>query len=97
MKVIGVLLIAAMLVIPPTIARMLTNSFANMLAISTVLGAVSGFVGMYLSYHLDISSGASIVLVGATTFAIVFALTGPRGLRRAAGLGPRTAKALHNA
>ena len=97
MKVIGVLLIAAMLVIPPTIARMLTNSFANMLAISTVLGAVSGFVGMYLSYHLDISSGASIVLVGATTFAIVFALTGPRGLRRAAGLGPRTAKSLQNA
>lgn len=97
MKIIGVLLIAAMLVIPPTIARMLTNSFANMLAISTVLGAVSGFVGMYLSYHLDISSGASIVLVGATAFAIVFALTGPRGLRRAAGLGPRATKAVQTA
>ncbi len=86
MKIIGVLLIAAMLVIPPTIARMLTNSFAKMLAISTALGAVSGFVGMYLSYHLDISSGASIVLVGAVAFALVFACTGPRGLRRAAGL-----------
>ena len=90
MKVIGVLLIAAMLVIPPTIARMLTNSFANMLAISTTLGAVSGFVGMYLSYHLDISSGASIVLVGTVIFAVVFACTGPRGLRRAAGLAAHT-------
>lgn len=90
MKIIGVLLIAAMLVIPPTIARMLTNSFANMLAISTGLGAVSGFVGMYLSYHLNISSGASIVLVGAVIFAVVFALTGPRGLHRAAGLDTRT-------
>ena len=90
MKVIGVLLIAAMLVIPPTIARMLTNSFANMLAISTTLGAVSGFVGMYLSYHLDISSGASIVLVGSVIFAVVFACTGPRGLRRAAGLAAHT-------
>jgi manganese/iron transport system permease protein/iron/zinc/copper transport system permease protein len=89
MKIIGVLLIAAMLVIPPTIARMLTNSFATMLAISTGLGVVSGFVGMYLSYHVDISSGASIVLVGTVIFTVVFALTGPRGLRRAAGLDTR--------
>jgi manganese/iron transport system permease protein/iron/zinc/copper transport system permease protein len=86
MKVIGVVLIAAMLVIPPVIARMLTNSFSRMLWLSVVIGAVSGFAGMYLSYHLDVSSGATIVLVGGTLFGIVFAATGPRGLRRAAGL-----------
>src|SRR5262249_40859528 len=80
MKIIGVLLIAAMLVIPPTVARML--------AISTGLGALCGFVGMYLSYHLDISSGASIVLVGSAAFALVFLVTGARGLHRAAGLAP---------
>ena len=87
MKVLGVVLIAAILVIPSVVARMLTNSFARMLWLSTVIGAVCGFVGMTVSYHLDISSGATIVLVGAALFAVVFAVTGPRSRRRAAGPG----------
>lgn len=86
MKVLGVVLIAATLVIPATVARMLTNSFARMLWLSTSIGAACGFVGMIVSYHLDISSGATIVLVGAGLFAVVFAMSGRRGLRRAAGL-----------
>ncbi|HSH60424.1 MAG TPA: metal ABC transporter permease [Acidimicrobiales bacterium] len=80
MKVIGVVLIAAMLVIPPVSARMLTNSFARMLWLSVVIGAACGLVGMYLSYHLDVSSGATIVLVGAVVFGLTFAMNGPRGL-----------------
>jgi ABC-type Mn2+/Zn2+ transport system permease subunit len=87
MKVLGVVLIAATLVIPAVVARMLTNSFARMLWLSTLIGALCGFVGMVVSYHLDISSGATIVLVGAALFAVVFAVTGPGGRRRAAGLG----------
>ena len=86
MKVLGVVLIAATLVIPAVIARMLTNSFARMLWLSTGIGAVCGFVGMVLSFHLDVSSGAAIVLVGAAAFTVVFTLTGPGGRRRAAGL-----------
>lgn len=84
MQVLGVVLIAATLVIPAVIARML-NSFARMLWISTAIGTVSGFVGMNLSYHLDISSGATIVLVGSALFFAVFLVTGPRGLRRLSG------------
>jgi ABC-type Mn2+/Zn2+ transport system permease subunit len=87
MKVLGVTLIAAALVIPPVIARMLTDSFSTMLWLSGLIGAASGLVGMLLSYHLDISSGATIVLVSFAAFAVVFAVTGPNGLRRAAGLG----------
>ena len=86
MKVLGVTLIAAALVVPAVIARMLTNSFAKMLWLSSAIGAVCGLVGMYLSYHLDISSGATIVLVGFVLFAVVFAATGGEGLRRTAGL-----------
>jgi manganese/iron transport system permease protein/iron/zinc/copper transport system permease protein len=86
MKVLGVVLIAATLVIPATVARMLTNSFARMLWLSSLIGASCGFVGMILSYHLDISSGATIVLVGAALFVVVFTITGRRGLNRAAGL-----------
>jgi manganese/iron transport system permease protein/iron/zinc/copper transport system permease protein len=93
MKVLGVTLIAAALVTPAVIARMLTNSFARMLWLSTLIGAVCGLVGMELSYHLDVSSGATIVLVGFVLFSVVFAVTGRRGLRRAAGLHDHSADA----
>jgi ABC-type Mn2+/Zn2+ transport system permease subunit len=93
-KVLGVVLIAAILVIPPVVARMLTNSFGRMLWLSTLVGAGCGFTGMVLSYHLDVSSGATIVLVGAALFAVIFAVTGPGGRRRAAGLGEHEAPAL---
>src|SRR5205085_11966806 len=86
MKVLGVTLIAAALVIPAVIARMLTNQFATMLWLSSLIGGVCGLTGMYLSYHLDVSSGATIVLVGFALFCVVFAVTGRRGLRRMGGL-----------
>jgi len=86
LTVIGVTLVAAMLVIPPVIARMLTDSFGRMLAYSTAIGAICGLVGMYLSYYAGVPSGTMIVLVGASVFVIVLVLTGGRGLRRSAGL-----------
>ena len=86
MQVLGVTLIAAALVIPAAIARMLTNSFARMLQFATGIGAFCGFVGMNLSYHLDIQSGPTVVLTAATLFAIVFIVTGATGRRRAAGI-----------
>lgn len=82
MRILGVTLIAAALVIPPVVARLLTDSFGRMVVGSTVIGGAMGLVGMYLSYHLDVSSGATIVLVGALLFTVVYAATGRRrGLR----------------
>jgi ABC-type Mn2+/Zn2+ transport system permease subunit len=81
-QVLGAVLVAATLVIPATVARMLTNSFARMLWLSSAIGAACGFTGMVASYHLDIASGAAVVLVGAGLFAVVYAATGARGLRR---------------
>ena len=86
LTVIGVTLVAAMLVIPAVIARMLTDSFSRMLALSTVIGIACGAIGMYLSYFAGVPSGTMIVLVGAALFLIVLAATGGRGLRRSAGL-----------
>ncbi len=86
LTVIGVTLVAAMLVIPAVIARMLTDSFARMLIISTIAGTFSGLAGMYLSYYAEVPSGTMIVLVGAVLFIIVLAATGARGLRRSAGM-----------
>ncbi len=82
MRVVGVTLLAAILVIPPTVARMLTSSFSRMLWLSTGIGAVCGFGGMLLSYHLDWQSGPTIVLVGTIVFVAAFLFTGARGRSR---------------
>ncbi len=71
LQVLGVLLIAGATVIPPVSARMLTDSFPRMLLLSSGIGAVCGFLGIYLSYFVDVSSGATIVLVEAAAFAVI--------------------------
>ena len=86
MNVMGVTLIAAALVVPAVVARMLTSSFVTMLWASAAIGAVCGFVGMNLSYHLDVASGPTIVLVGGVLFVAVLLGTGLTGRRRIARL-----------
>jgi len=87
MRVIGTLLISALLVIPAATARMLTNKFARMLWLSPLIGASAAFVGMNLAYHTDTSAAAMIILVGAAAFTGVYAASGVRGKRRVAALG----------
>ncbi len=82
MQVLGVMLIAAALVIPPTIARMLTRSFPKMLVYSTAIGAACGVVGMNVSYQLDIQSGPAVVIVAALAFLVVYVIKRPSGLQR---------------
>jgi manganese/iron transport system permease protein/iron/zinc/copper transport system permease protein len=82
-NVVGVTLIAATLIIPATTARLLTDSFARMLILSASLGALAGAVGMYASYWLDISAGATIVLLEAGLFCLAFAWQLVRGHRSA--------------
>ena len=86
MNVLGVTLVAATLVIPPVVARMLTNSFGRMLVLSTVIGTACGFAGMVASYHLDIAPGPTIVLTGSALFAVVFVATGVQGRARSGSL-----------
>ena len=74
-KIMGVTLIAASLVIPPVIARLLTNSFAKILVVSTAIGAVTGVAGIYLSYYEDVASGATIVLLAAGLFVVAMLIT----------------------
>jgi manganese/iron transport system permease protein/iron/zinc/copper transport system permease protein len=87
MSVVGVMLIAAMLVIPPVIARFLTDSFHRMLWISVVTGAVCGFVGVYLSFYLDWPSGATVVLTAAALFVVAYLVSGLRNRRALPDVG----------
>src|SRR5690606_8379343 len=70
MSAIGVTLLAAAIVAPAISARMLTNNFQKMIMISTVIGAITSFAGMYASFYLDSASGATIVLFSAAAFGI---------------------------
>ena len=69
-KIMGVTLIAASLVIPPVIARLLTNSFARIIVLSALIGAFSGFTGVYISFYQDLATGATIVLLLAALFVV---------------------------
>ena len=58
-------MIAAAIVIPPVTARLLTNDFGKMMALSVVIGAFCGLGGLYASFYVDVSSGPSVVLFSA--------------------------------
>lgn len=70
-QILGVTLVAAAMVIPPVIARYLTNRFQRLLILSPLIGVVCGAVGMYLSFYLDVSSAATIVLTSAALFIVL--------------------------
>ena len=75
MQVLGVTMIAAAIVIPPVVARLLTDSFRTLMLLSTALGAICGLAGIYLSFYLDVSSGASVVLFSALLFVAALGYT----------------------
>ncbi len=79
MQVLGVTLIAAAIVIPPIVARLLTDSFHRVVGLSTAIGAFCGMGGVYMSYYIDVSSGASVVLLAAALFVAAMAYTSVRG------------------
>jgi len=74
-KVVGILLIAAFLVIPAASARMLTRSFRAMTLYSVMIGSVSVLVGLFISYGLDLPTGAVIILVQSVVFGIALGKT----------------------
>jgi ABC-type Mn2+/Zn2+ transport system permease subunit len=90
LQTVGNVLVLAMLVTPAATARMLTTRLEPMLAVSAMIGAISGIAGLYFSYFWGISSGASIVLVATAIFILVF-LFAPR----TGAITTRVARRLH--
>lgn len=75
LKAVGIILVIAMLVTPGCIAYLLTDRFGRMLGIATSAAVFSALSGVYVSFFLNASTGACIVLVQALLFglAVVFA------------------------
>lgn len=72
MKVVGALLITAMLIIPPAAARKLANTPESMAILSAAIGATSVVFGLGLSWFADTPAGPSIVLSAVIAFILVF-------------------------
>ena len=77
LQAVGVILVVAMLVTPAATAQQLTVRFLPMMAIAVAVGIGSAVAGLYLSFWLNVASGATIVLVETALFGLVL-LLGPR-------------------
>jgi ABC-type Mn2+/Zn2+ transport system permease subunit len=68
LQAVGIILVVAMLVTPGSIAHLWTDRFDRMLVIAVVSAVVSTVIGIFISYHIDGSTGGCIVLVQALVF-----------------------------
>ncbi|MGC8876108.1 metal ABC transporter permease [Thermus sp.] len=78
-KVVGILLVAAFLVIPGAAARLMARTFAQMTLLSLLLALLSTLGGLFLSLLLDWPSGASVVLFQAFLFGLALVKAGFSG------------------
>ncbi|MDQ3691053.1 MAG: metal ABC transporter permease [Chloroflexota bacterium] len=77
-QAVGIILVVAMLVTPAATAQLLTSRFARLMGLAVAFGVGGAVIGLYLSFWLDVASGASIVLVETALFISVLAFN-PRG------------------
>jgi len=69
-QVVGLILVIALLTIPPFIVEKYAKSLAQMMLASSIVGAVFTLVGLWLSYRYNLTSGATIILVSGSAFII---------------------------
>ena len=80
MQTVGVGLVAAMLVTPAATAYLLVRRLPTMMLVSGFIGGFSSLVGLFASYHLNVASGAAIVLTTTLIFLLVFLFAPQKGL-----------------
>ena len=69
-QVVGLILVIALLTIPPYIAEKYSTSLIKMMVLSSLLSAIFTVTGLWFSYALNLTSGASIILVAGAGFMV---------------------------
>jgi manganese/iron transport system permease protein len=82
LQTVGNILVLALLVTPAATARLLTDRLAVMMTVAPLIGAASAVTGIYLSWSYDLPVGATIVLVLAAVFVVVWAVAPRHGVLR---------------
>ncbi|GAB4575572.1 MAG: metal ABC transporter permease [Anaerolineae bacterium] len=75
LQAVGVALMVALLVTPAATAQLLVRRLHSMMLVGGIIGALSGIVGLYISFYANIASGPAIVLTTTALFAVVFVVT----------------------
>ena len=78
MRIVGVLLVAALMVLPVATSRMLARSFRGTLVLAVVVGVVSAVLGLVAARTWALAAGGAIVLVTAALFALASIVAGAR-------------------
>jgi len=73
-KLVGIILVSALLVTPSAIAKLFAKSFKLFTILAIIISAIIVFVGLVSSYFLDLPSGAVIVLTGTLLFFISYVI-----------------------
>ena len=84
-RVVGVILVIALLTMPTAICRQFTHDLRRLMVLSALMGIVLTVAGLWLSYALDVASGPTIVLVLALVFLLTSAVGRARASRRHPG------------
>jgi manganese/iron transport system permease protein len=79
LQTVGLALMVAMLVTPAATAYLLTRRLWHMMLVGALVGAASSVAGLYLSFYVNIASGAAVVLVCTACFAMAFLFAPGRG------------------
>ena len=74
MKIIGIILVSALLVIPGAAASQVTRRYNSMIAFSIIIALISTSGGLIISYYADLPSGATIVALACLIFFVAFAV-----------------------
>ena len=74
-KIIGIVLVSALLVIPGAAAAQITRRYVAMIAAAIVIALISTIGGLLISYYADLASGATIVILASAIFFITFAVS----------------------
>jgi manganese/iron transport system permease protein len=85
-QAVGVVLISALLITPAAAASLVTRSLPRMMLISAAVAVFSGVAGLYASWHLNVSSGAAIILACTACFAAASVV---RAVRSGTGKTPK--------
>ncbi len=79
LQTVGVALMVAMLVTPAATAYLLTRRLWHMMIVGALVGAISTVAGLYLSFYVNVASGAAVVLVCTALFVLAFLFAPQRG------------------
>jgi len=80
LQTVGVGLVAALLVTPAAAASLLTRRLSTMMIVSAAIGIFSSLAGLFVSYYLNVSTGASIVLICTAIFILILTFSPRDGL-----------------